>query len=208
MIKATEPPAPIRLSTNCIWEGKFYNRGEPLPVERAEDLTENLQQVVDTSEPEEEPANEARGSFQLNTLYEMTDDGRLGRTLRRKVERQVAELEAAAQEDDWIEEQVANAELPPEIAEGLQEEHERHVGLQKAQLAVDARRSDETSDAAAAASEPVQMYVRRGSRHYQPAHKARLKAGESVYVRKPDGGLECIGETDSKAELPDLPISL
>ena len=132
-----------------IWAGKFYTAGEALPVASVADLTENLQKVVATSEPEAEEPNEPRGNFETGVIYEMTDDGRLGRTLRRKVQRQVAELEAAAQEDDWIEEQAATAELPPEIAEGLQAEHERHVDMQKAQLAVDADRSDAASNAAA-----------------------------------------------------------
>jgi hypothetical protein len=54
MPKATEPPALIRLSTNTIWEGKFFNAGEPLPVASVEDLTENLRPLVVTGEPEAE----------------------------------------------------------------------------------------------------------------------------------------------------------
>jgi hypothetical protein len=52
------------------------------------------------------------------------------------------------------------------------------------------------------------MYVKRGGRHYAPADRARLLPGEPVFIRKPDGGFECIGETDGHAELPDLPITL
>jgi hypothetical protein len=203
----TEPAAPIRISTNTIWEGKFYTAGEPLPFERIADLPENLQPLVVTSEPEAEEPNEPRGSFQTGVIYEMTPDGRLGRALRRKVERQVAELEAAAQENDWIEEQVATAELPPEIAKDLQEEHEAAIAFAKAQAEADARRSDEVSDAAAA--ELPRMYVKRGGRHYAPADKARLLPGENVFIRQPaDGRFECIGITDGDAQLPDLPIEL
>jgi hypothetical protein len=208
MPKQTEPPAPtVRLTTNCILNGRFFNRGEPLPVASVADLPPNLQKVVAITEPEAEEPNEPRGSFQTGVIYEMTDDGRIGRALRRNVQRQVAELEAAAQEDDWIEEQL-DAPLPPEIAQGLQEEHENSVAFAKAQLAADANRSDEASDAAAAAAEPPRMYVKRGSRHYAPAHKARLKPGEPVFVRQPESHFECIGTTDGNAELPDLPITL
>ena len=132
--QAEAPGEAIRLSTNCIWEGKFYNRGEPLPVASVADLPENLQKVVAPSEPEaEEPANEARGSFELGVLYELTDDGRLGRTHRRRVERQLAQLQAEADYQEALEEEAAADELPLEVAESLQEAHQSHVALQTAQ---------------------------------------------------------------------------
>jgi hypothetical protein len=203
MPKTTQPPGPIRISTNTILNGRFYNRGEPLPVASAADLPDNLKPLVVTEPEAEEEPNEPRGSFETGVVYEMTSDGRLGRAVRR----QAAVMEAAAQEDEWIEEQM-DAPLPPQIAESLQEAHESSVARQAAQAAADTARADQASDAAAAASEPPRLYVKRGSRHYAPADKARLKPGEPVYVRQPEGGLECIGTTDSKAELPDLPITL
>ena len=118
----------------------------------------------------------------MNTAYEVTDDDRLGRKVRRRVERQVADLEAANEEQDWIEEEVNSAELPAEVAENLEEEHRRHVDMQRAQLAVDAQRSDEASDAAAAvAAEPPRLYVKRGSRHYAPGDKAKLHTGRTGF---------------------------
>jgi hypothetical protein len=172
------PAAPIRLSTNTIWEGKFYNRGEALPVASVADLTENLRPLVVTGEPDadEDEPNEPRGSFETGVICEMTPDGRLGRALKRKVERQVAQLEAENAQEEWLEEQVAEAELPPEIAEGLQEEHRRHVGLQAAQLAADASRSDAASDAAEEASAVPRMYVKRGGRHYAPTKQGSNRA--------------------------------
>jgi hypothetical protein len=142
-------------------------------------------------------------------VYEVTDDNRLGRTLRRKVERQVAELESENEFDEWVEDAVNASELPPQVAESLEDAHRSDVARQAAQLAADANRTDDVADAAIAAAEVPRMYVKRGgSRHYAPADKARLKPDEPVYVRQPDGGFECIGATDSKAELPDLPITL
>jgi hypothetical protein len=209
MPKTTQPPpTPIRLTTNTIWEGKFYAAGEPLPVASVEELTDNLKPLVITGEPEAEEPNEARGSFQLNTVYELTDDNRLGRIHKRSVQRQIAELEAENAEADWIEEEVANAELPPEIVESLEESHADAVEFAKAQAAAAARAADEASDAAAAASEPPTLLVPRGDRHYQAAHKARLRPAEPVFVRKPDGHFECIGETDGHSQLPDFPITL
>ena len=60
------------------------NAGEPLPFERLEDLPANLRPLVVTGDPEAEE-NEPSGAFELNTLYQMTSDGRLGRKLQREV---------------------------------------------------------------------------------------------------------------------------
>ena len=210
MPKQTEPPAIVRISTNTIINGKFYKRGEPLPFERAEDVPENLKPLLVTCEdPQqgEEPEG-ARGSFQLNTAYEVGDDDRLGRRLQRKVAREIADLEAKNEREEWLEEEVAAAgELAPEIAQSLEEEHRRHVDQQAAQMRVDAQRSDEASDAAAAAAERPRLYVKRGSRHYAPADKARLRPDEAVYVRQA-GRFEYVGQTDAQCEPPDVPIQL
>jgi hypothetical protein len=207
MPNQTETPAPISISTNTIIGNKFYTAGEPLPFARVEDLPENLRPLVVSNEPEPEEPNVARANFQTGVLYEVTDDNRLGRALRRNVQRQVAELEAAAEEDEWVEEQL-DAPLPPQIAESLQEAHEDAVAFAKAQLAADAARSDAASDAAATAAEPPTLFVRRGSRHYAVAHKAKLKPGEPVFVRQPEGRFECIGTTSGDSELPDPPTIL
>ena len=205
----TEPPAVIRISDNTIIDGKFYVRGTPLPYATVAAMPEILKPLVVTGEPEEdeEPAG-ARGAFQTNTLYEVTDDNRLGRAVRRRVERQIAALEDENARADWIEEEVNSAELPPEVAAELQDAHDSHVELQRAQAKADAARSDAASDAAAAALEPPQLYVRRGSRHYAPALSARLKAGESVFTRNPEGRFEYVGIVNGHGELPNLPIQL
>ena len=209
MPKPTEPPAVIRISTNTIVDGKFYKVGEPLPFTKVEDLPPNLRPLVVTGEPEEdeEPAG-ARGAFQMNTLYEVTDDNRLGRAVRRRVERQIAALEDENARADWIEEEVNSAELPPEVAAELQDAHDSHVELQRAQAKADAARSDAASDAAAETLAVPELFVRRGSRHYAPALSARLKAGESVFTRKPEGRFEYVGIVNGHGELPDLPIQL
>ena len=215
MPKATTEPSakPIRISDNTVFNGKFYNRYEPLPVERVEDLPEILRPLVVSDVPEDEgegqPDDGPRNiAFQLNTPYGVDKDGRLTRAHQRKVDREVAELEAKNAQQEWIEDELASAELPPEIAEDLQAKHDDAVAFAKAQAEVDARRADEVADAAIAAQEPVQMYVRRGDRHYAPAGSARLKPGEDVFVRQPSGRFHCIGTTDGHAELPDPPIEI
>jgi hypothetical protein len=213
-MKAKTTPAPaaaFTFKTNVIYQdadGKsvYLAAGELSPWTRIEDVPPRLQNVIE-SEAAEEPEG-PRGSFHLNTPYEVTDDNRLGRAVRRRVERQIADLEDENARADWIEEEVNSAEWPPEVAAELQDAHDSHVELQRAQAQVDARRSDEVSDAAAAALEPPRLYVKRGSRHYAPAVNARLKAGESVFTRNPEGRFEYIGIVNGDGELPDPPIQL
>ena len=209
MAKQTETPAPIRLNCNTILDGRFIKAGDPLPCASEADVPETLRPfiVTDVAEADEEP-NEARGSFQMGELYEMTPDGRLGRSLRRKVERQVAEFEAENWREEQLEQAAADAELPPEVAQDLQEAHEGSVSFAQAQLAADAARADAVSDAAQEAEALPVLLVKRGGRHYTPALKARLRANEDVYIRQPDGTFQFIGTTDARAELPDLPITL
>jgi hypothetical protein len=210
MPKQTEPPPIVRISTNTILGNTFYKAYDPLPFSRVEDLPENLRALAVTGpEPEEddeEPNDGPRNvAFQLNTPYGVDEDGRLTRAHRRKVDRQVAELEAKNAQAEWIEDELASAELPPEIAEDLQAKHDDAVAFAKAQAEVDARRADEVADSIIAAQDPPTLFVRRGSRHYAPAHKTRLKPGEPVFIRKPEGRFECIGETDGHSQLPDPP---
>src|SRR5262245_35802169 len=103
--QAPEPaPAIVRISTNTMWEGKFYNAYEPLPFARAEDLPENLRPLAVTDLPEgEEPDGPQNAVFQLNTPYQVDGDGRLGHQLQRRVQREIAELEAENAQEEWLE---------------------------------------------------------------------------------------------------------
>jgi hypothetical protein len=49
--------------------------------------------------------------------------------------------------------------------------------------AADARRADDTADAAAAAAEPPTLFVKRGSRHYIEIHRTKLKPDEPLFTR-------------------------
>ena len=77
-----------------------------------------------------------------------------------------------------------------------------------ATTSISVARADAAAEAAAAAAEPPRLYVKRGGMHYSPALSARLRPGEDVFVRQPDGHFECIGVTDGNSQLPDLPITL
>jgi hypothetical protein len=212
MPKATETPAPIRISDNAIIGDKFYARYEPLPYTRVEDMPAILQPLVVPGDPDEDEGQPDDGprnvAFHLNTPYGVDEDGRLTRAHQRKVDREVAELEAKNAQQEWIEDELANSELPPELAADLEDSYRSDIERQRAQAEADARRSDELADAVIAEQAPVQMYVRRGDRHYAPVGTARLKAGEDVFIRQPSGRFHCIGTTDGHAELPDPPIEI
>jgi hypothetical protein len=208
MPRATDPQAEsIRFKTNVIAPmvdapgGRvFISAGDPSPYRSINEVPENLRPVIATEADFSDEPNVPRGAFQLGELYRVTDDDRLGRRL----ERQAARMEAAVQEQEWVEEQL-DASLPPEIAADLQEDHENAIAFAKAQAAADARRADELADSVIATQDPPTLFVRRGSRHYAQAHKTRLKPGEPVFIRQANGRFECIGETDGDSQLPDPP---
>ena len=154
-------------------------------------------------EPQE--GNLPRGSFEMGVAYEMTQDGRLGRAHGRSVERQVAALQAAAQEQEWIEEE-SDRPLPEEVARDLQASYQDSVAQQAAEMAADANRADQITDAVIEEQKPVELFVRRGSRHYVPIDKARLRAAEAVFIREADGGYQSIGICDNKGSPPSPPI--
>jgi hypothetical protein len=196
----TKQTTELRLTANLIANDKFIRAGEPVPFTN-ETLPEHLRAYIVTGELEAEEPDEPRGAYELNTPYRVTDDNRLGR----RVQRQISEMEAATAEEAWIEEQM-DAPLPAEIARDLDAEHGKHVARQAAELGASARVSDAISDGAAADAEPPVLLVRRGVRHYSRADTARLKPDEPVFIREPEGTFQFIGTTDSKAQLPDLPI--
>ena len=218
MPEQTEPLAkPIRFQTNVIIPdanapggSRFIVGGDDSPYRDIAEVPVNLRPLIVSGEPAapEEP-NVARGNFEMGVAYQVTDDNRLGRVQRRSVDRQIAQMEAQNDYQEQLEEEAAADELPPEVAESLQASHEDAVAFAKAQAAVDAARADAASDAAAEAAQPPELYVKRGGRHYAPALKARLKPGEEIFIKDPlDGSFVFIGTTDSRADLPEPPITI
>ena len=97
----------------------------------------------------EEPDDQPRGSFEPNVAYHVTSEGRLGR----QVHRQIAQMEAQEEEEQWLEDE-ATQPLPEDVARDLQDAHEAHVAQQAAQAAADARRADQIADAVIAQQQP------------------------------------------------------
>ena len=211
----TEPPA-LKFGTNVIIPdpnapggSRFIVAGEDSPYRSLDEVPTNLREAIaDEAEAEPDEPNEARGAFQMGVPYELTDDGRLGRELKRKVQREIAQLELENDFEEQLEEEAANAQLPPEIASDLQASHEDSVAWQKAQMGASASAADQIADAAIAAQEPPELFVKRGSRHYVQIHRTKLKPAEPVFVKKPDGGYQSIGICDAKAQPPDPPTIL
>ena len=77
--------------------------------------------------------------FEMGVVYQMTSEGRQGRALRR----QAAELESAAEQQDWAEEQFSTP-LPTGAVEALQ--NDEHVGRAMAQAEVAAKWLDQAND--------------------------------------------------------------
>ena len=115
---------------------------------------------------------------------------------RRAVRR--LEMDAAHQE---FAEAVASEPLPPETAEALRASHELHIGKALAQAKYDQDVVDVAYVQAAEAVEATQYFVRRGG-EWARTQNARLKPGETVFVRRQNGEMEAAGVIDSRGEPP------
>ena len=139
-----QPITPITLSVNTVFDGKFIPAGEVLPVSSTDDLPESLKPfVVVTSDQEPEAEEEATANYQLNTVYMMTEDARRGRMLHR----QVAQMEAQAEQEEWAIEQLSQP-LAPEIADALEDQHVSHIGASKARAQYAAEERDHAQEVA------------------------------------------------------------
>ena len=105
-----QEPIPITLSVNTLLDGKFIPAGDPLPVSSSDDLPESLKPFVVTSDDEPEAEEEGTANYQLNVVYQVNSDGRLGRVLSRQIDRM--EEENALR--DYAEEQLS-APLAPRL---------------------------------------------------------------------------------------------
>ena len=83
--------------------------------------------------------------------------------------------------------------------------HAKHVGRAKAQMAFNQSAIDVAHAAAAAASELVQNYVRRGA-VYKRCDATRLRSGEQ-YLAKRAGGWEYVSVINARGEPPDQEVT-
>lgn len=138
---------PITLRVNTLLGGVFYRAGEPLPVS-SDELPEILRPFIVSGDEPDEAEDAIRANYEIGVTYQMDENGRMGRALHR----QVARLEAAAEEQEWAEEQLSEP-VAPAIAEALQAANEESVGRQIAEARAAASRRDMADEAAASESE-------------------------------------------------------
>jgi hypothetical protein len=216
-----EPPEArpsIRFTTNTIlhiggFQGSaFFAAGSETPFHSIDEVPESLRGFVAPAEPVETAESDERfANFQLNTVYLSNSDGSRGRALRR----QVGELAGAAAEQERAEfEAIAANELDPETEKILQEKHDSAIAYETKVLEVaQARRDDEEEAARLEAlraqepAKPAERFVKRGS-VYRAASAVKLRVGEQVFTRQPNGQWWLVGLVDANGNPPDQEITL
>jgi hypothetical protein len=125
--------------------------------------------------------------------------------LPRNTRRQVRKLEAIAQEKEAAEAEV-DQPLREDLQAALEDAHAAHIGRAKAQMAFNQSAIDVAHEAAAAATEPPQLYVRRGG-EWAHVERAKLKPGETCFLKRENGEMEAAGVVNSRGEPPPPEIT-
>ena len=73
------------------------------------------------TEEDESESEESNARYELNTTYRLTSAGRQGRAIHR----QVAELEAEAEQQAWAEDVLSEQQLRSDIADALEDQNSR-----------------------------------------------------------------------------------
>jgi hypothetical protein len=178
------------LTVNTVIDGKFYAAGDPLPFKDESAVPVSLRPFLasEAAPPSEPPTR---------NIYD----------LPLALRRQVRGLELAAAEKAWVEQQ-ASEPLPSDVAEALQDAHDRSVSITKAQLAYNLSAVDIVHEAAAeeAEAKTIQYFVKRGG-EWARVQNARLKPGEQYFAKRA-GGWEYVGVINANGELPEQEIRL
>ena len=105
--------------------------------------------------------------------------------------------------------ELAAQALPAETEEALQAEHELRSAKAKVQLAYNQKLTDAAYEAAAkqAAETETQYFVKRGG-EWGKVQNAKLKPGETCFVKRPNGEYEASGYVNAEGEPPDSEIYL
>jgi hypothetical protein len=201
--KPKQQAVQIRLSTAAIVDGKYFAAGTVLPFEKEADVPPNLKEHILTGEPEDGALGEPTASFQPNTLYQLTSDGRMGRA----VLRQAAQVNAGLQEQAWCEAQAElDQQLPVETQTVLEDLHNERIALLKARRAHDLRLTDAAEKAAnetAKPAAPPEFRVQRG-KFFVACEGTRLKPGENVFAKFAEaGGWQVVGQVNALGEPPE-----
>jgi hypothetical protein len=208
-IKSEQASEPLRLRENVIIDGRFYSAGSPVPFASEVELPESLKHLIATGDEPPFYTHSERliydGRSDLGepaTLYKFLDGQGIG------VRRQAMQVSAGLQEQVFAEQAVeASNKLPPETEEALAAAHSRHIGLERAQLQYDRDAIDRAYESATqeAESRTVVFHVKRGA-VYVRYEKTKLKPGETVYTKQPNGEMWAAGIIDAEGQPPDSEI--
>jgi hypothetical protein len=199
--KSEQPPEPIVLTVSLIESGRFIRAGEPTPYLRVEDVPAHLKEYIATEA--DPPAWSPRERDFYNNPQ--PDPGLIYQPLsgERGMRRQAARAASISQEQIYAEEQAqADAALPAETIEALQDSHDLYIGKTKAELEASQRLTDAIyEDAERRVVEP-QKFLKRGAVYVSAEKAGRFKPGEHVFVRRESGEYESVGLVDSEGGLP------
>ena len=133
--------ATVRLIYNAIIAGKWYSAGDPIPKEI---LPDKLRQFIEKPAPKSPPPDEPEERnlmLHYNQRYSVDEDG----FLRPAVARQAAELQVRAQDEEALADELAEAEISPQVAAAIaqgQEDYAADVAVQAANARVQAEHAD------------------------------------------------------------------
>lgn len=202
--KSEQLPEPIRLTVSLIESGRFIRAGEPTPYLCVEDVPAHLKEYIATEA--DPPAWSPRERDFYNNPQPEPELIYQPLSGERGMRRQAMRAASISQEQLYAEAEVEAAnKLSPETEEALQDSHDKHSALMIAQLAHDRDAMDRLYESLAAESAPTPRFVRRGS-VYVRIEKAKLAAGEPVFIKHPSGNHEVIGTTDVDGTPPEPPI--
>jgi hypothetical protein len=182
--KATKQPEPIRLTTACVINGRYYRAGEPLPFANESEVPPNLAHLIGEPEVPWHPCERDYYSPEIR--------------------RQAAQVRGNVQWQDAAEvEAEAAQQLPPEVKEVLEEEYSRRIQKLKAQKAYDQSVADDIYAAAEAqaAAKESRYFVKRGG-EFARVERAKLKPGETCFVKRENGEYEAAGLIDAAGAPP------
>jgi hypothetical protein len=201
MTKPLEKPAgPVVLSANVLVDGKFISAGSETPFSEAT-LPEHLRQYLATGQ-EDFYSPSQRNIYggqppapDVGFVYQPLSGGQW--------RRQAGQVANVVQEQDQAAEAAAANELPEEVKEVLQAEHDLRIGKARAQMKVNQDASANAYEAAAQRAEEVQTqyFVRRGGA-WGKVQNCQLRPGETVFVKRENGQMEAAGTVNAAGEPP------
>jgi hypothetical protein len=198
----------IRLSVNTVVDGRWFAAGERLPYKDAAAVPPALQPFVISEDDADDagPSGPPTLNFQPGRVYDVNPEGAIiTRHGRREAARLAGEAAAQAQAEADAE---AAGELPPETQAALEDAHAVSIGLQIKAAEIAQARRDDLEEAirlealrAGEPAKPAEFHVKRGS-VYRRAGDVRLRPGEQLFTRQPNGQWWVAGLVDATGSLP------